>query len=75
MGSKQGCQKRFMDMEDSEIEVEEDRHYERDVEVVFGRKIALGLLAVNFKFKEIAMKIILKHSEKQLAANGEGEDT
>ena len=64
-----------MDMDDSEIEIEEDRQYERDVEVVFGRKIALGLMAVNFKFKEMAMKIIFKHSEKHLQASPDGEDT
>jgi hypothetical protein len=64
-----------MDMDDSEIEIEEDRQYERDVEVVFGRKIALGLMAVNFKFKEMAMKIIVKHSEKHLQASPDGEDT
>ena len=34
---------------------------------MFGRKIALGLLAINFKYKEIAMKIILKHAEKMLS--------
>jgi hypothetical protein len=49
-----------MDMEDSEIEVEEGRTYERDVENVFGRKITLGLIALNWKYKETAMKIIFK---------------
>jgi hypothetical protein len=56
-----------MEMEDSEIEVEEGKNYEREVEVVFGRKIALGLIAVNFKFKELAMKIIIKQAEKILS--------
>lgn len=59
-------QKRFADMEESEIEVEEGRPFERDVEVVFGRKIALGLIAVNWKIKETALKIILKQTEKYL---------
>lgn len=58
-----------MEMEDSEIEVEEGKTYEKEIESVFGRKIALSLLAVNFKFKEIAMKIILKHAEKLLSPN------
>lgn len=58
-----------MEMDDSEIEVEEGKVYERDIEIVFGRKIALGLIAVNFKFKEIAMKIIIKHAEKLLNPN------
>ena len=55
-------------MEDSEIEVEDClKNYERDIEAVFGRKIALALIAVNFKFKEMGMKIILKHAEKLLS--------
>lgn len=56
-----------MEMDDSEIEVEDGRNYERDVEVVFGRKIALGLMAVNFKFKELAMKVIIRHADKMLS--------
>jgi hypothetical protein len=55
-----------MDMEDSEIEVEEGRPYERDIENIFGRKIALGLIAVNWKYKETALKIIFKQAEKYL---------
>ena len=49
-----------MEMGDTEIEVEEGRTYEREVEVVFGRKIALALIAINWKIKEVAMKIIYK---------------
>ena len=47
-------------MDDAEIEVEEGKTYEREVEIVFGRKIALGLIAINWKYKEIAMKIVVK---------------
>ena len=43
-----------------EIEVEEGRQFEKDVENVFGRKIALGLIALNWKIKEVSMKIIYK---------------
>lgn len=68
-------QKRFMEMEDSEIEVEEGKTYEKDVESVFGRKIALSLMAVNFKFKEIALKIIIKHAEKLLSPNSNSDST
>ena len=57
-------------MEDSEIEVEEGRTYERDIENIFGRKIALGLMAVNWKFKELALKVIFKQSEKFLTKEG-----
>lgn len=47
-------------MDDAEIEVEEGRPYERDIESIFGRKIALGLIALNWKFKETSLKIIYK---------------
>lgn len=47
-------------MDDTEIEVEEGRPYERDIENVFGRKIALSLIAINWKYKEIALKLIFK---------------
>lgn len=60
-------QKRFMEMDDAEIEVEEGRQFEKDIETVFGRKIALGLMATNFKIKEVSMKIILKHADKCLS--------
>ena len=53
-------------MEDSELEVEEGRPYERDVEAVFGRKLALGLIALNWKYKETALKIIFKQTEKYM---------
>lgn len=58
-------------MEDSEIEVEEGKNYEREIESVFGRKIALGLMAVNWKFKEMALKIIYKQTEKFLTKEGQ----
>lgn len=53
-------------MDDAEIEVEEGRTYERDIELVFGRKIALGLLALNWKYKETSMKIVFKQTDKYL---------
>jgi len=56
-----------MDMDDAEIETEEGRPYEKAVENVFGRKLALGLIALNWKFKETSLKIIFKQSEKYLA--------
>jgi hypothetical protein len=62
-------------MDDAEIEVEEGKQYERDIDNVFGRKIALGLLALNFKFKEIALKIVVKHSEKLLSPETTNDST
>ena len=51
-GVKAISQKRFLEMDDSEIEVEEGKQYEKEIDCVFGRKIALGFMAVNFKFKK-----------------------
>jgi len=62
-------------MDDSEIEVEEGKTYEREIDNVFGRKIALGLIAINFKLKEMAMKVILKNAEKQLAPSANGDSS
>lgn len=59
--------KKFLEMDDSEIDIEEGRTYERDIELVFGRKIALGLIAINWKYKELAMKVVFKQSEKYLS--------
>ena len=70
---KGGSQKKFLEMDDSEIEVEEGKTYEREIDSVFGRKIALGLIAINFKLKEMAMKVILKNAEKQLAPSANGD--
>ena len=62
-----------MEMGDTEIEVEEGRIYEKEVENVFGRKIALGLIALNWKMKEISMKIIYKQAEKFLSKENLGD--
>ena len=56
-----------MEMGDTDIEVEEGRSFEKDVENVFGRKIALGLIALNWKIKEVSIKIIYKQAEKFLS--------
>jgi hypothetical protein len=53
-----------MEMTDLEIDTEEGRAFEKDVEAVFGRKIALGLIALNWKLKEVSIKIIYKQTEK-----------
>ena len=59
-----------MEMDDSEIEIEDGKQIERDVEAIFGRKIALALLALNWKFKEMGLKVIYKQSEKFLTREG-----
>jgi hypothetical protein len=68
-------QKKFLEMDDSEIEVEDGKQYEREIDNVFGRKIALGLIAINFKYKEMAMKVVVKNAEKLLTANSNNESS
>ena len=72
---KVSSQKKFLEIDDSEIEVEEGKTYEREVDNVFGRKIALGLIAINFKLKEMAMKMIFKNAEKQLSPNSNSDSS
>ena len=42
------------------MEVEESKLYEKIIEQVFSKKVALGLISSNWKFKEISIKIIYK---------------
>lgn len=53
-------------MGDVDFEIEEGKTLEKDIEMVFGRKVGLGLVALNWKFKEVTMKIIYKQAEKIL---------
>lgn len=55
---------KFQDMGETDIDVEEGKLFEKDIENVFGRKIALGLIALDWKIKEVSMKIIYKQTEK-----------
>ena len=59
--------KLFLEMDESDIEIEEGKTFEKLIENVFGRKIALGIISSNWKFKEISAKIILKQTEKFLS--------
>lgn len=58
--------KKFSELQDSEIEVELDSIIEQEVVDVFGQKIARALIAIDWKFKEHALKFIYKNSEKTL---------
>lgn len=53
-------------MDDSEIKVEPASHVDSLIEEVFGRKVALAMNAIDWKFKEIGLKIIYKFSEKYI---------
>lgn len=40
-----------------------------EISKVFGRKVALALIAVNWKYKEMALKMVHKQTEKALQRN------
>ena len=53
-------------MDASEIKVDPEAKVDAAIEKVFGRKIAIAMNALDWKFKETAMKIIYKSTEKFL---------
>ena len=53
-------------MDEAEIRLEEDAKPDPVVELVFNKKVALALVAIDWKYKEIALKIIYKQAEKLL---------
>ena len=55
------------DVEESEIEVPEGMQIDMVIESIFGRKIALALISLNWKYKEMAIKVAHKQVEKSLA--------
>ena len=52
---------------ESEIQIDEDSTTHPRVEACFGRKVAVGLIAADWKVKEMAIKYIQKRLEKLLA--------
>lgn len=48
------------DIEEHDIEIEDDAEMDPRIEVVFGRKVAIGLIASNWKYKEMAIKVVCK---------------
>lgn len=56
--------KKFSEIEEAEIEVEIDSTIDPGVSAVFGSKIARALVALDWKYKEHALKLIYKNAEK-----------
>ena len=52
------------------MDVEEDGEMHPRVEVIYGRKITISLIAVDWKYKEMGIKYISKQTEKMLAKTG-----
>ena len=55
------------DIDENDIDVEDDGEMHPRVEVIFGRKITIALIAADWKFKEMAVKYVSKQTEKMLA--------
>ena len=53
-------------MDDADIKVEPDSKLDMEIEKVFGHKVALAMNAIDWKFKEIALKVIYKFTERYL---------
>ena len=53
-------------MDEADIKVEEGAKTDQMIEDVFSKKMALALNAIDWKYKEIALKIMFKQAEKQL---------
>jgi hypothetical protein len=53
-------------MDENDIQIPEDQKIDSRIESVFGRKIAIALLALDWKYKEMAMKVVSKQTEKAL---------
>ena len=59
--------KGFDQVEEEDIEIDNEGFPHGRIEANFGRKLALGLIAADWKIKEMAIKHIMKKLEKMLA--------
>lgn len=64
--NKESEKKKFSEIEESEIAIESESKVDAQVQSVFGSKIARALIAVDWKYKEHALKVIYKNAEKFL---------
>ena len=55
------------DIDENDIDVEEDGEMHPRIEVIFGRKITIALIAADWKYKEMAVKYVAKQTEKMLS--------
>jgi hypothetical protein len=51
-------------MSPEDIEIEDESRLDSQIEFVFGKKIALGLLAIDWRLKEQAIKHVLDVADK-----------
>ena len=48
------------DIDENDIDVEDDGEMHPRIEVIFGRKITIALIAADWKYKEMAVKYVSK---------------
>ena len=60
-------------MNESDIKIEPETKPDMEIDRVFGRKVSLGLLAIDWKLKECALKIMYKMTDKFLTSQEELE--
>ena len=70
--SNQLLKKGFDQVEEEDIQIDDEGILHARVEASFGRKVALGLVAADWKVKEMAVKHITKRLEKMLAKADSG---
>jgi hypothetical protein len=61
--------KGFDQVEEIDIQIDDECEIHPRVEVCFGRKVALGLIAADWKIKEMSIKYMTKRLEKLLTKN------
>jgi len=61
-------------MDENDIQIDQDGKLDPQIENVFGKKIAICFLAVDWKYKELALKIIYKQTDKFLDPASKNEE-
>ena len=65
--SNQLLKRGFDSVQEEDIEIDDEGIIHHRVEACFGRKVAVGLIAADWKLKEMAIKYMTKRLEKLLA--------
>jgi hypothetical protein len=71
---KKSFHQKFMEMDEKDIQIDAEQKADAQIELVFGRKIALSFLALDWKYKELALKIIYKQTDKYLDVQARHEE-
>ena len=67
--------KRLYDTPEAEIKVEKDKEADPIIERVFGMQTALGVISTSWKFREEALKYILKNAPSKIESDMDFVDT